>query len=63
MYIDLTVFRYGGCVRRMIGPCGTRIFLARIARIDTDAMRGDILKNTNLTNLPRLGEAPPTNGR
>ena len=25
--------------------------LPRIARIDTDAMRGNILKNTNLTNL------------
>ena len=59
MYIDLTVFRYGGCVLRMIGPCGTRIFLPRIA----DAIRGDILKNTNLTNLSRLGEAPLTNGK
>ena len=38
-------------------PCGTRIFLPQMPQIDTDAMRGDILKNT------RLGEAPLTVGK
>ena len=31
--------------------------LPQIAQSDTDAMRGDLSKNT------RLGEAPPTKGR